>query len=130
MSSTKPNSPHTPSHASASQEQRLGPLNPGQQDDIKVLVVSQDPPTSLTIRDALRELKHLPTRVVHVARTEQALEQIAQFTPQVIILHVQRSLPSTMYQLSKLWNADPQWLYWHLLNHSTETMPKCYGNPV
>ena len=106
MSSTKPSPPRSQIFSSASQEQRLGPLNPGQQDDVKILVVSQDPQTSLTICDAIRQIQGLSTRVVHAGRTEQALEHIEQFSPQVIILHVQRSLPSTMYQLSKIWNAD------------------------
>ena len=108
MSSELPNSP--PSHSNISQapsDKRLGPLRPGQQEEIRALLVSQDEETATLIHNAVRGLDGLALRIIPAKHTDQALDVIAQSSPQVILLHVQRSLPATMYQLSKLWNADP-----------------------
>jgi signal transduction histidine kinase len=96
---------HTPPLTSS--EQRLGPLNPGQQDDVRALLVSHDEPTVQNIQSALRQVVGINTRILRAKDTDQALQIIQKSAPQVILLHVQRSLPATMYQLSKLWNADP-----------------------
>ena len=88
-------------------ELRLGPLQPGQQDEVRALVISHDEDIAATILRKMQPITNPAIRYLHAENTAEALHIIAQSAPQVILLQVHQSLPSTMYQLSKIWNADP-----------------------